>query len=391
MKHRVSASRTCLVFVAGCVLAAASLCAAEAPTITVSKSDTLSLAVQPISGPGGATNTRLLQNDLALSGYFNLAPPASAGFIAGGNIGTSLEGRVTDHSGKIVVSRSYDGSPRERVHAFADDIIETLTGNRGFLQSRIAFVATATGRKEIYLADADGMNQQQLTHDNGISVGPRLSPDGKELVYTGYQSGYADVYKIDLGAGSRQRIIKFPGTNTGAVFSPDGRRLAVTLSKDGATEIYVTGADGGGAHRLTRTPGVKSCPTWSPDGAEIIYSAQEEGSPRLYRVPADGGGSREISTNYGYCTEPNWSPDGKKVAFNVREGGVFQVAVLDLENGSSRVVTSGGDAEAPAWGADSRHLLFAGGGGLYMLDVQTGKKVRLIEGLGKISEPTWSR
>ncbi len=388
MKPIFTAAATGLLFIRILAFGAA---AAEPPTITISKSDTLSLAVEPIAGPDGEAATRLLKNDLALSGYFTIAPPAGAAFIAAGNAGAGLQGRVTDHSGKVVVARAYEGSPRKRVQAFADDIIETLTGNRGFLASRVAFVATATGRKEIYLADADGSNQQQLTHDNGISVGPRLSPDGRELVYTGYQSGYADVYKIDLGSGARQRIIKFPGTNTGAVFSPDGRRLAVTLSKDGQTEIYVTSADGGGAHRLTHTPGVKSCPTWSPDGDEIIYSAQERGAPQLYRVSSSGGESSEIPTSYGYCTEPNWSPDGKKVAFNVRQGGEFQVAVLDLAGGGSRVITSGGDAEGPVWGADSRHLIFAQGGALMLQDAQTGKKVRLIGGLGKITEPAWAR
>ena len=366
--------------------------AVEPPTITVSKSDTISLAVQALGGPDGAAATRILQNDLTMSGYFSLTQPNSAAFIASGSVGGgALEGKVADHSGKTAVAKSYEGSGRGRVHAFADDIIETLTGNRGFAGGKIVFVGTASGRKEIYMADSDGSGRQQLTHDHGISVGPRISPDGRELVYTGYQSGYADVYKIDLGSGSRQRILKYPGTNTGAIFSPDGRRLAVTLSKDGTTEIYVTGADGGGAHRLTHSPGVKSCPTWSPDGEEIIYSAQEGGAPQLFRIAASGGSGREVPAGHGYCTEPNWSPDGKKVAFNVREGGVFQVAVLDLASGSSRVVTSGGDAEGPSWGADSRHLVFAQGGAVCMEDVQTGKKVRLVEGLGRISEPSWSR
>lgn len=390
---RFTSFRLCVALLAAFLFVAGTAWQArgqEPPTITISKSDTLSINIQPIAGPDGASATRLLQNDLVMSGYFSIVPASSAAFIASGNSGGALEGRVTDHGGKVAVSRSYEGSSRERVHAFADDIIETLTGNHGIFQGRIAFVGTATGRKEIYLADPDGSNRQQLTHDNVISVGPRLSPDAHELVYTGYQSGYADVYKIDLGSGSRERIIKFPGTNTGAVFSPDGRRLAVTLSKDGQTEIYVTSADGGGAHRLTRSPGVKSCPTWSPDGGDIIYSAQEGGSPRLYRISADGGSPREIPTNFGYCTEPNWSPDGKKVAFNVREGGEFQVAVLDLGSGSARVVTSGGDAEGPSWGADSRHLIYAQGDAVVMLDTQTGRKTKVIDGLGRVSEPSWS-
>ena len=72
-------------------------------------------------------------------------------------------------------------------------------------------------------------------------MSPALSPDGRRLAYTGYQSGYADIYLVDLTNGARNRIIKFPGTNSGAAFSPDGSRIACTMSKDGNPEIYVTG------------------------------------------------------------------------------------------------------------------------------------------------------
>ena len=99
---------------------------------------------------------------------------------------------------------------------------------------------------------------------------------------------------------------------------------------------------------------------------------------------------RHIATGYGYCTEPNWSPDGKRVAFNVREGGGFAVAVLDLGGGTARVVASA-DAERPAWGADSRHLLYSDGSSVVILDVPTGKKTRVAGNVGKVSEPTWSR
>lgn len=361
----------------------------DTPTITVTKSDKLSIAITGLGGPEGAAALKTLQNDLAMSGYFTVVPSERAQFIVSGTAGAGqLEGKVADRAGKTVLSKAFTGSGKTKVHQFADEIVETLTGNRGIANTKIAFVATKTGKKEIYTADADGSSVVQLTRDNAISVAPSLSPDGRRLVYTGYQSGYADVYEINLGSGARNRIIKFPGTNSGATFSPDGGRIAVTLSKDGNPELYVTGAGGSGAHRLTRTAGVESSPTWSPDGGEIIYSSDEGGSPKLYRISAGGGGGRVLSTGHGYNTEPNWSPDGKKVAFNVRDGGAFQVAILDLAGGGTRIVAEGQD---PVWGADSRHLIFATGGSLVMLDAQTGQRTTLVSGVGKISEPTWSR
>jgi TolB protein len=72
----------------------------------------------------------------------------------------------------------------------------------------------------------------------------------------------------------------------------------------------------------------------------------------------------------------------------VRQGGAFAVAVLDLDNGSTRIV---GEGQDPVWGADSRHLLFSTGTALVMLDAQTGQRTSLVSGVGKVSEPSWSR
>jgi len=362
---------------------------ADTPTITISKSDKLAVAIGNLGGADGAQAAKILQNDLAMSGYFNLVPAASAGFVIGGTSGgASLAGSVTDRAGKTVLSQTFSGTARGKVHAFADEIVETLTGSKGFANTKVAFVASRSGHKEIYVADADGSGVQQLTNDANISVGPRLSPDGRTLVYTGYKSGYADVYEIELGSGARSRIIKFPGTNTGASYSPDGRQLAVILSKDGNPELYTTSAGGGGARRLTRTTGVESTPTWSPDGGELIYSSDDRGTPQLYRIPSGGGTGRLVGTGHSYNTEPNWSPDGKRIAFTVRSGGGFSVAILDLASSNVRIVASG---QGPAWGADSRHLIYADGGSVILLDAQTGQKTTVVSGLGQISEPTWSR
>jgi len=382
--HALRISRICLLLAFSLGPAAQ---AADTPTITVSKSDTIALAFQPITGPDGPAITRVLESDLAATGYFTLSSPGSASLIvAGSSSGSQLDGKVSDHGGRSAVAGTYNGDTRAKAHAFANDIVQTLTGNRGIAGSRIAFSATRTGRKEIYIGDCDGSALQQLTHDNSISVGPSLSPDGHLLAYTGYKAGYADIYLVNLSTGSRDRIIKYPGTNSGAAFSPGGDRIACTLSKDGNPELYVCGLNGS-ARRLTHTSGVESSPTWSPGGDEIIYSYDDHGGPQLFRISSSGGSGQQLSTGFGYCTEPDWSPDGSKLAFNVREEGSFSVAVMDLRGGSARIVASG---ERPVWGPDSRHLIFSDDGVLYLMDVQTGRKKAIVSGLGRATEPTWA-
>ncbi|MEI8309927.1 MAG: biopolymer transporter Tol, partial [Verrucomicrobiota bacterium] len=361
---------------------------AEETTITVKKGDSTSIAIKAFGGAEGAAATKVVQNDLELSSLFLLSPPERASFSVSATAGNgSLEGVVTDHSGSAILKKTYSGNTRTAAHQFSDDIVETVTGNKGIASSKIAFCASRTGRKEIYTADYDGANVKQLTNDGGISVAPAISHDGSKLAYTGYQSGYADIYLIDLNSGARSRIIKFPGTNSGAAFSPDGGRIACSISKDGNPELYVVGSGGGGAHRLTHTAAVESSPSWSPNGSEIVYSSDERGGPQLFRISSGGGSGRMIPTGYAYSTEPSWSPDGKKVAFTVRQGG-FSVAVLDLASGATRIVAEGED---PVWGADSRHIIYSNGSTLTLLDTVKGRPTPIVSGLGKVSEPTWSK
>jgi TolB protein len=359
------------------------------PVITVRKGTSQQVEIKAIGGPQGAAASSVLKNDIELSGALALGDATSSTIIVSGTAATgSFDALATDKSGGVVLKKNYSGETRHTVHQFTNDLIETVTGQKGIALSRVAFVADRTGHKEIYTCDYDGARALQLTHDGAISVSPALSEDGRRLAYTGYQSGYADIYLVDLASGARNRIIKFPGTNSGAAFSPDGSRIACTLSKDGNPAIYVTGISGDSPHRLTRSRGVESSPTWSPNGSELIYSSDETGGPQLYRISTEGGAPRLLSTGSGYNTQPNWSPDGRKVAFNLRSGGGFQVAILDLDSRSTH--ESVAEGLNPVWGPDSRHLIFSRGTGLYLFDTVTGRETRLLTDLGQISEPSWS-
>ena len=106
--------------------------AQDAPLITITKSDKIAIGLNGIGGPDGATLLQLVQKDLQLSGAFSIGAPRTGNFQVGGNVsGSSLNGSLTDRSGKSVLSRSYSGSIRAQAHAFANDIVEAITGGKG--------------------------------------------------------------------------------------------------------------------------------------------------------------------------------------------------------------------------------------------------------------------
>ena len=72
----------------------------------------------------------------------------------------------------------------------------------------------------------------------------------------------------------------------------------------------------------------------------------------------------------------------------MRGGGGFEVAIVDLMGGGTRTVCPG---QNPIWGADSRHIIFTEGSALYLVDTVNAHRAKILDGLGKITEPSWSR
>jgi len=353
--------------------------------------------------------TDVLKNDLRLSGYFSLAPVSSAEYVQSGSVRGDHNGIVVEcmvmqqATKKVALSKAYQGSAqdlRRVVHKLSDDIVQTLSGQRGIAQTKIAFVWSHNGAKELAVMDYDGYNVHQLTYDRSISVRPRWSPDGRKIVYTSYKNVFPDVLEVDLYTGQRRRLASYPGLNTGAVFSPDGLSIALTLSKDGNPELYTMNAQGSDLRRLTHTRAGESSPTWSPDGQAIAYVSDESGVPQIWQINKDGGSPLRLTVSPSYNTEPDWShppasSDMKPMlAVTSRVGGKFQVGVYQSGSGVvTAVAADGADNADPSWAPDGRHLVFTKTqhwrSQLYLLDVVTSEQVQLPVIEGGASEPAW--
>lgn len=343
------------------------------------------VSITPLTGAHGTAATQVLTKDLVRTLLIDPVPASGAGFVVTGTADANgVTGQLTS-GGQVLVSKTYTGDWRRATHEFADDITLATTGVVGFATSRVAFISSQTGQKELYVMDIDGANIKQLTQDKTISNGPAWSHNGQMIAYTSYKSGYPDVYLIKLDAGTRTRIAFFPGINSGPAFSPDDSKIALTLSKDGNPEIYIMPVNGGSPDRLTRTRGAETSPSWSNNGDQIVYSSDERGAPQLFTVPANGGEPTKLSTGSTFNTEPSWSPDGKKIAYTLRQGG-FQIGVYNVNERSGRTASTG-SGEDPSWTRNSRHLVYASGGSLYILDSETKQSMRLENGLKNCTEP----
>jgi TolB protein len=363
---------------------------AQNPTIVIEKPQIFNVHIEGISGANGSSAAETLKKDLQVTGMFKIVGANEADYTIRGAFSGMLSGTLAKGASPVF-NKSFGGDWREATHAFADAIMEQLTGLPGIASTQVAFVSAQSGSKEICLMDLNGENARQLTSDKKISVGPKISADATRIAYTSNKSGWNDVWVIDLANSSRRPVAAFPGLNSGAIFSPDGGSLALTLSKDGNNDLYTMPASGGSPTRLTRTRGTESSPTWSPNGSEIAYVSDDRGSPQIYIIPASGGTPNRIKTNASYTTEPAWSPDGKVLAYSIQAAGQFQIGLTEIASSQQKVLATGGTAESPSWTRNSRHLIYSSKGKLYLIDSWTGRSIEVTNGVSKCSQPSCSR
>jgi TolB protein len=371
---------------------------AESRLSVIGKAGTTSITVNPFTGSNSQAAkvlTDTLINDLNINGRFDVKTIGNSqaiftGTVSGAGNSVTATGRLTLR-GQSVMEKTVTGSGeggklRRLAHQLADEISEKVHNEPGIASTRIAFVSKKSGTKEIYVMDYDGYNGTRLTNDRVICGSPAVSRDATKVAYTSYKSGYPDVYVQNLKGGTRTRVASFAGLNSGAAFSPDGGELALTVSKDGNPELYTCSAGGGGFNRLTETRGAEACPAWSQDGSKIAYAFDGPGLPQIYVINSSGGNGRAL-TNSGYNTEPSWAPVTGFIAFTRRTGNGFNIMAMNIDGSEIKTYTSG---ERPSWGPDGRHLIYARGGGLYILDVASGRSIQLRQDLGNCSEPSWS-
>ncbi len=167
------------------------------PTINVGFMPPIPISIEGFSGEG----LEVLKFDLYVQG-FSVVPASQAQYHISGSDGGNVIGRLSN-SGKELFARSYaGGNLRREAHTFADDVVEAVTGKKGIGQGKIAFKAQgADGNGEIYVADFDGHNAQEITRDNTIVAAPAWVPGHFALYYTSYKLGPPDIFFSDLSTG----------------------------------------------------------------------------------------------------------------------------------------------------------------------------------------------
>ena len=257
---------------------------------------------------------------------------------------------------------------RTVAHRFADEIILRLGGGiNGIAETKIFFVSSRSGSKEIWEMDYDGQNEHAITHLGSISLSPRVSPDNSRLAFASLGSaGWAvRMYSLELS-----RVVSFPagtadGSNQSPAWSGDGTKIAFSSSRSGDPEIWIADASGANLHRITTFRGPDVSPTWNPrTNAQLAWVSGRTGLPQIYTMDQDGANIQRM-TDGGYAISPSWSPSGQFLTFswNRKYGpgapGGQDIYVMDIASKRWLQLThEAGSNDFPSWAPDGRHIVF---------------------------------
>ena len=193
---------------------------------------------------------------------------------------------------------------------------------------------------------------------------PRVSPDGKEVVFDTRDDGHVWIAKLsDVKA---KRRLTTEGSNRGPLWSGDGKRILYITDDNGAEALFWRLADGTGRPELLSKP-VRAPESWDPraPGLSFItlnpggdydvwtFSIADKKRVLFFGIP----GSAQHSSHF--------SPDGRWIAYVSAETGRLEVYVRPSTGTGNAIRISRAGGGHPLWSPDQKELYFDNNGQMF--------------------------
>ena len=325
-----------------------------------------------------------------------------------GNGNLTLEFRLFDVFAEAQIEglafTAQPGDWRRIGHKIADAIYKRLTGEEGYFDSRIVYVAEAQrGTRRITrlaIMDQDGANHRYLSDGATLVMTPRFSPNLHLIAYMDYGTRKQPrVYLMNPHTGQKQMLGHFPDMTFAPRFGPDGQTVIMSMAQGGNSSLFSMNLAHKTVARLTNVAAIDTSPCFSPDGHQLVFNSDRDGSRQLYVMNLSEGVARRISFGGGMYAAPVWSPRGDWITFIKKEQGMFYLGVMKPDGTGERLLTQGFVLDNPTWSPNGRVIMFerqtpAGKRAgvrkqLFSIDL-TGYNERQLPTPGDASGPAWS-
>ena len=272
-------------------------------------------------------------------------------------------------------------------------ILPPLSGSGGGV---IAFVSDRNGNQDIYLMNADGSNQRQLTRATSNDGWPSWSPDGARIVFHSISSGGSSLKTLAVLNGATSQLpVDRAGNKWEPAWSHDGKWIAFSNQpRNGFGNIFLVDASGRNLLRLTTTSSTDGGPVWSPDDSKIAFYSDRDGNMEVYVMNADGSDQRRLTDDPADDIVWDWSPDGAKISFASNRDGNHEIYVMNADGSNQRRLTDHpGDDMYPAWSPDGTRLVYASGNetrmDIFVMNMDGTDPIQLTLNSGQNFSPVW--
>ncbi len=181
---------------------------------------------------------------------------------------------------------------------------------------RIVYAVITTRTNDLWIVNADGSGNRQLTFDQGLNFSPVVSPDGRYIVFTSTRTGNNEIWRMDIDGGNPVQLTETSDKENEASITPDGKWIVYQrINSDNLTTVWKINADGGNPIQLTKT--LTDRPVVSPDGKVF---ACDYGDPEKVAIfPIEGGKPLKILDLPLVINVKSrvfrWTPDGKALVY----------------------------------------------------------------------------
>jgi len=187
-------------------------------------------------------------------------------------------------------------------------------------------------------ASAARLVTTQLTHGTSLVERPRVSPDGRRVLFNVGHPPRANLFSVAVTGGVPKALTARASFNAGGAWSADGRSVAFASTEGGKPRVWLVGADGGTAHPISSGNLSDSFDvSWSPT-AQVLY--QQAGNRNFYVLDPATGAERMLiaDASRGWVFSPTYAPDGARIAVAWSRGSDSGLWVIDTRESSPRRV-----------------------------------------------------
>ncbi|WP_405283117.1 hypothetical protein V3331_14930 [Gaopeijia maritima] len=167
---------------------------------------------------------------------------------------------------------------------------------------RMIFTSTRDGDLDLYTMALDGSDVRRITDRVGYDGGAFYSPDGSKIVWRAHypeegpemddylrllgqgliRPSSLEVYVADADGSNVQQVTDNGAANFGPFFHPSGEKIIFSSNMDDPTgrnfDLYLINVDGTGLERITYTDDFDGFPMFSPDGRYLVWGSNRNPS-----------------------------------------------------------------------------------------------------------------